>query len=293
MANDEEVRKAIREAMESTKLGSGLHGATANASDGKPATSTTVDFTHTMSESELRSTYLNLTDDRGRTFGATFPPHKTKLRVIDGRGIKSYASKHHKNQIWGSIQNWFYENRIEPGDVIQISYDPSEREDDYPVIRLVPLREGSPCRSSDLIGAKEPPSEASTEIPVSLEKQIEDFLEKNVGLIESGLTLFESEDRSGRQYPTDVGVIDLLCRKPNGDFVVVELKRGRGSDIAVGQISRYIGWIKEHLAEGRNVFGIILAADSDDRMRYAVSANPNIRARYFRLKLELSDSPPD
>ncbi len=236
---------------------------------------------------------LNLTDDRGRTFGATFPPHKTKLRVIDGRGIKSYASKHHKNQIWGSIQNWFYENRIEPGDVIQISYDPSEREDDYPVIRLVPLREGSPCRSSDLIGAKEPPSEASTEIPVSLEKQIEDFLEKNVGLIESGLTLFESEDRSGRQYPTDVGVIDLLCRKPNGDFVVVELKRGRGSDIAVGQISRYIGWIKEHLAEGRNVFGIILAADSDDRMRYAVSANPNIRARYFRLKLELSDSPPD
>ncbi len=34
MANDEEVRKAIREAMESTKLGSGLHGATANASDG-------------------------------------------------------------------------------------------------------------------------------------------------------------------------------------------------------------------------------------------------------------------
>lgn len=200
---------------------------------------------------------------------------------------------HHKNQIWGSIKNWFYENRIEPGDVIQVSYDPSEGEEGYPLIHIVPLREASPARTSDFIGAKEPTPEASTEIPVSLEKQIEDFLEGNVGLVEPGLILFESEDRSGRQYPTDVGVIDLLCRKPNGDFVIVELKRGRGSDIVVGQISRYMGWVKEQLAEGRNVFGIILAADADDAMQYAVAANPNIRARYFKLKLELSDSPPD
>ena len=162
-----------------------------------------------------------------------------------------------------------------------------------PIIHLVPFREGAPVRSSDPLGPKEHDPESSTEIPVSLEKQIEDYLERNVGRIETGLTLFESEGRRGRQYPTDVGVIDLLCCKPNGDFVVVELKRGRGSDIVIGQISRYMGWVKEHLAEGRNVLGIILAADADDAMQYAVAANPNIRARYFKLKLELSDSPPD
>ena len=116
MEMDEEHKRAISEVIASVKPGDGLRGATSKATGGKPATSTTVDFTHTISASELKSTYLNLRDDRGRNYGGTFPPHKTKLRVIDGRWGKTYASMHHKNQIWGSIQNWFYENGIEPGD---------------------------------------------------------------------------------------------------------------------------------------------------------------------------------
>ena len=102
MEMDEEHKRAISEVIASVKPGDGLRGATSKATGGKPATSTTVDFTHTISASELKSTYLNLRDDRGRNYGGTFPPHKTKLRVIDGRWGKTYASMHHKNQIWGS-----------------------------------------------------------------------------------------------------------------------------------------------------------------------------------------------
>jgi RecB family endonuclease NucS len=84
----------------------------------------------------------------------------------------------------------------------------------------------------------------------------------------------------------------MLCVRPNGDFVVVELKRGRASDRVVGQISRYIGWVKENVAKRHEVFGLILAADGDEAMRYAVAAHPNLRARYMVIKLELTDEPP-
>lgn len=248
----------------------------------------TLEFSRTISESEVRSTYLNLTDDRGRRFGKQFPPHKTKLRIIDGQDRRTNASMHNVNQIWGSIQNWFSDNQVQPGDAVKVVYDPTERDNDRPVVHLAILsRAGLPGPQPP-----EPGSEGPPEIPISLEKQIEDFLACNVGLIEPGLRLHKEEDREGRQYPTDVGVIDMLCRRPNGDFVVVELKRGRGSDTVVGQISRYMGWVKKHLAAGHEVFGIIIAADADEEMQYAVTAHPNLRARYFVIKLELTDEPP-
>jgi hypothetical protein len=252
-----------------------------------------VEFIRTISESEVRSTYLNLTDDSGRRYGKHFPPHKTKLRIIDDQGRRTHASMHNVNQIWGSIQNWFSDNHVRPGDVVKVAYEPGEQDEGRPIVRLALIREGRPPSP---LPKPAPPAqlgkEESPELPVSLEKQIEDFLVHNVALIEPGLTLYADEDRQGRQYPTDVGVIDMLCRRPDGDYVVVELKRGRGSDAVVGQVSRYMGWVKENLAGSHRVFGIILAADADEEMRYAVAAHPNLLARYFAIKLELTDEPP-
>lgn len=289
---DEETRKALDELIKASKPNRLIDNAGKSSEGGASAES--VDFKRRVSVSEVKSTYLNLTDATGRSYGWKFPPHKSKLMVIDGNGRKSYASMHHTNQIWGSIQNWFTENGIKTGDVIRVTYNPSEREEGYPVIHLEPLREEALLeKSPQLAEQRNEVSEGLTEIPFTLEKQIEDVLEKDVSVIEPGLTLFESEGRRGRQYPTDVGIIDLLCRRPNGDFVVVELKRGRASDRVVGQISRYMGWVKQHIAEGQNVYGIVLAPDADDAMQYAISANPNIYARYFRLQLEICDRPPD
>lgn len=290
---DEQTKKLVREVMDS-----GMNRSASQDSATLPIKQTAMDpavieFYHTISESELRSTYLNLANDR-RNFGGSFPPHKTKLRIIDGHNRKSFASKHHKNQIWGTIKQWFLDNAVKTGDVVQVRFNDSERDDGYPVVHLTVLRESPSPKTYESEGTARVSDGVATEIPITLEKQIEDFLETNVALIEPGLNLFEAEGRKGRQYPTDVGVIDLLCRDARGEFVVLELKRGRGSDIVVGQISRYMGWVKEHLAgDAQQVRGIILAADADEQMQYAVSANPYIQAKFFRLKLELLDTPPD
>jgi len=42
-----------------------------------------------------------------------------------------------------------------------------------------------------------------------------------------------------REYPTDIGPVDLLCRDANGRHVAVEIKR-RGEIDGVEQLARYL-----------------------------------------------------
>jgi RecB family endonuclease NucS len=68
----------------------------------------------------------------------------------------------------------------------------------------------------------------------------------------------------------------------------VELKRGRPSDRVVGQVARYMGWVRTHLATTEQaVEGLIVAHDSDDALRYAVSAIPGLRLMTYEVKFEL------
>jgi endonuclease len=46
-----------------------------------------------------------------------------------------------------------------------------------------------------------------------------------------------------REWPTDIGPLDLMCRDTNGDWVAVEIKRIAGIE-AVEQLARYLEWIR-------------------------------------------------
>ena len=59
--------------------------------------------------------------------------------------------------------------------------------------------------------------------------------------------------------------------------MVVELKRDRASDVVVGQILRYMGWINEHLCtSGQSVKGCIIAQRKDQKLEYALKQVNNI-----------------
>jgi len=252
-----------------------------------------VEFVRTINEQEVRSCYLNLTDESGRTYGSLLPRHMTPLAIVDGAGRRTSGSKHHDNQVWGNLRVWFNDNNVRPRTRVKVKFDPGERtQDGVHVLHLEPL-EGSvavaAAPQSELNVVATPDSLApAPELPLSLERQLEDFLASNLGMLEAGLRLYRSDDRrEGRQYPTDVGVIDLLCVRPNGDLLVVELKRGRSSDIVVGQVSRYMGWVSRHIAGAKVVRGLILTYERDDALRYAVYAHDNLELRRFKLRLEV------
>lgn len=66
-----------------------------------------------------------------------------------------------------------------------------------------------------------------------VEAHLQELLAVSPGTIEEGLTLLR------REYPTDIGPVDLLCVDLNEGTVAVEIKR-RGDIDGVEQLSRYI-----------------------------------------------------
>lgn len=67
----------------------------------------------------------------------------------------------------------------------------------------------------------------------------------------------------------------------------MEVKRGRPSDKVVGQVTRYIGYVSSHLAKpGQAVEDLIVAHESDDALRYAVSALPRLELMTYEVSFE-------
>jgi len=125
----------------------------------------------------------------------------------------------------------------------------------------------------------------------ALEKHLEDFLVANWSSTPLGKThdLYETEDSSGQQFPTDTGPIDLLViSKDKQELLVVELKRGRASDAVVGQIQRYMGYVLEEIAEEhQSVRGVIIALDDDQRIRRALQIAQGIDFYRYEVKFSL------
>jgi hypothetical protein len=130
----------------------------------------------------------------------------------------------------------------------------------------------------DHIPQRQPPLAPAANKPLA-ERNLEDFVVQQLEAIELGLHLV------ARQLSTLAGRLDLLCMDASGNYVVVELKRMQGSDQVVGQVLRYMGWVRESY-HTEKVRGIIIVGKKDPTLKYAVMAVPNVQAREFKLLIE-------
>jgi predicted nuclease of restriction endonuclease-like (RecB) superfamily len=138
---------------------------------------------------------------------------------------------------------------------------------------------------------KETPKEIES-AEFTMEKYLEEFIEANFNKINFGakLELYQDEERTGRQYPTPIGNIDLLAiDKEMKEFVVIELKKGKSSDVVIGQILRYMGWINEKLAlpQGYGVKGIIILKEKDEKLEYALKLMPNVNLFLYEVSFDV------
>lgn len=129
----------------------------------------------------------------------------------------------------------------------------------------------------------------------ALEKHLEDFLVQNWHQTElgKGYDIFEEDgELVGQQYPSDTGPIDILAiSKDKKELLVVELKKGRVSDVVVGQTQRYMGYVQDELAEkGQTVRGAIIALEDDLRLRRALSVTQSIDFYTYKVSFKLSKS---
>lgn len=119
-----------------------------------------------------------------------------------------------------------------------------------------------------------------------LEKEVESHYENNLDEIDPNLEIVK-KPYYGRQFSTHIGPIDILCfDKTNNQYVVLELKRGKTSDETIGQILRYMGWVKENLSQGDTVKGIVIGDSHDKKFDFALSGiqddSVHTRLRFFK-----------
>jgi hypothetical protein len=140
--------------------------------------------------------------------------------------------------------------------------------------------------SDDVVIAEEAAVDAEvvSGMSLSLERDLEAALIHRLDQLSPGLTRYTEGGTRGHQLDTGiVGRLDLLARDEQGQLVVIELKVGKADDRVVGQILRYMGWVKRELARGAPVRGIIVASEFNDRIRYAVEAIPGIELKRYEI----------
>lgn len=127
----------------------------------------------------------------------------------------------------------------------------------------------------------------------ALEQDLQRYLADNLHIIEPGLTLFEDEDIRGFEYPAGGGRrIDILAVDKAGGFVVLELKVEKGYDRVVGQLLRYMNWVRKELAEpGQRVRGIIVCRTMSEDLRLACASIPNVELLEYQLSVTVSRVP--
>jgi RecB family endonuclease NucS len=93
-----------------------------------------------------------------------------------------------------------------------------------------------------------------------------------------------------REWSTEVGPVDLMCRDETGEWVAVEIKRVATIE-AVEQLTRYLGFIREDPA--KSACRGILAAQKLKPQAVTLAESRGIRCVEVDLALLRGDREPD
>lgn len=217
-------------------------------------------------------------------FGAHYPKIKpiTVQMHVEGMAVNSTQRKHHADIRPGSGHDLFF--KLAPG-----KFRLWDKENDP-----APFYRGGIGESISGTGPtsseQDENAEAEGEVgsnEFAFERDLRNYLGKNLSLIEPGLKVFEEEGINGIEFPVGGRFIDILAVDSNREFMVIELKVSRGYDRTVGQLLRYMGWVTKNIAGGKKVRGVIVASEITEDLRLAASLIPDVKLIEYELSLKL------
>jgi len=136
-----------------------------------------------------------------------------------------------------------------------------------------------------------------SECVFALEKYLHEFLVDNWSATELSKewSLLEEDGEivGSHYYAGEVGEIDLLAKhKSERKWLVIELKKNQTSDSTVGQILRYMSWVRKNLASnGEKVEGLIICSQIDLKLQYALDGQKNIKCMTYQVNFSLDSTP--
>ena len=128
-----------------------------------------------------------------------------------------------------------------------------------------------------------------------LERHLHEFMRDNWHKLELGkewvLYGEPGDDSPGYEYPTSIGRIDLLAKhRKRPQWLVIELKRSQGDDQTVGQVLRYMGWVRQNLADPKDsVEGLIVAKEGSEKIQYALESVSSVSFKLYSVEFRLHD----
>lgn len=161
---------------------------------------------------------------------------------------------------------------------------------------LKSLAEEATKAESEFVGSHTN-SEFFPSLGFRLERHLQDFMADNWGKIplsqDWAIYAEEGDDDAGVEYPCDVGSIDILARHKNGrDWLIIELKRNQTNDDTVGQVLRYMGWVKaEKAGPDEKIHGLIIARDANQKLLYALNAVKDVDLELYEVEFRLHQAP--
>jgi len=151
-----------------------------------------------------------------------------------------------------------------------------------------PARDPTPIYEKEEEDVAPEPEEMPVASEFAYERDLQNFLSQNLSLIEPGLRLYEEEEITGVEFPVGNRRVDILALDSDDNYVVIELKVSRGYDRVVGQLLRYIAWIRQHQAEpGQRVRGVIVAREISDDLLLACSELESVSLYEYELSVSL------
>tara|TARA_B100001105_G_scaffold64845_2_gene50755 strand:+ start:298 stop:1089 length:792 start_codon:yes stop_codon:yes gene_type:complete len=171
-------------------------------------------------------------------------------------------------------------------------YEPGK--DPAPIHEMV---QGDVARQDEEVAAAGEEDDGAEPAPGSseflLEKDLQRYLAENLECIEPGLKLYEDDDLRGIEFEAGGRRIDILAVDKLGAFVVLELKVSRGYDRVVGQLLRYMNWVRKELAEsGQRVRGIIVCRSMSPDLRLACASIKDVELCEYKLSVTVFKVPP-
>jgi endonuclease NucS-like protein len=210
-------------------------------------------------------------------FAEHYPKIKrnTVVMHLEGMSINNRNRKHHPSVKAGSGHDLFF--KLGP-DQYRL-WDPEK--DGRPLYKA-DIHE-TPALGGDEI--EEDREDAGSEF--AYERDLQNYLARNLHRIEGGLRLYEEEEITGLEFAAGGRYIDILAVDAQGSYVVIELKVSRGYDRVIGQLLRYMSWIERNMETSKPVRGIIVANEITDDLKLAASRISGVRLIEYEIEFKL------
>ena len=133
------------------------------------------------------------------------------------------------------------------------------------------------------------------------EKHLQQYLVNHweqIDLSEQWMIYSDADDpEAGVEFSTGIGRPDILLTHTSEERVcILELKKGRTSDRAVGQLLRYVGWVRDHLEDledvsaDADVEGRLIVSEPSEKLEYAISVVPELTLYEYGMEVTLNQS---